>query len=82
LAGELCDGFHVHPFHTPEYVEQVVKPAIAKGAGKEGRDTKNVTLATSVFVVTGETKKRSKTNARRCVLRPLFMPRHPPTAPS
>jgi probable F420-dependent oxidoreductase len=54
LAGELCDGFHVHPFHTPEYVEQVVKPAIAKGAEKEGRDTENVTLATSVFVVTGE----------------------------
>ena len=20
LAGELCDGFHVHPFHSPEYV--------------------------------------------------------------
>jgi probable F420-dependent oxidoreductase len=54
LAGELCDGFHVHPFHTPEYVEQVVKPAIAEGAGKEDRSPEDVQLATSVFVITGE----------------------------
>ena len=57
LAGELCDGFHVHPFHTPEYVEQVVKPAIAEGAGEGGRAPEDVTLATSVFVVTGENKR-------------------------
>ena len=57
LAGELCDGFHVHPFHTPEYVEQVVRPAIAEGAGKRDRDPESVTLTTSVFVVTGENKE-------------------------
>jgi probable F420-dependent oxidoreductase len=60
LAGELCDGFHVHPFHTPEYVEQVVKPAIAEGAGKESRVPEDVTLATSVFVVTGENEKETE----------------------
>jgi probable F420-dependent oxidoreductase len=54
LAGELCDGFHVHPFHSPEYVRKIVKPAIAEGAEKEGRDPEEVELATSVFVVTGE----------------------------
>jgi probable F420-dependent oxidoreductase len=54
LAGEHGDGFHVHPFHTPEYVRQVVKPAIAGGAEKESRDPENVELVTSVFVVTGE----------------------------
>jgi probable F420-dependent oxidoreductase len=32
LAGELCDGFHVHPFHSTEYVRRIVKPAIAEGA--------------------------------------------------
>ena len=55
LAGEVCDGFHVHPFHSPEYVSRAVKPAIARGAEKEGRDPESVELATSVFVVTGET---------------------------
>src|ERR687884_390786 len=52
LAGELCDGFHVHPFHSPEYVRSTVIPAIAEGASKEGRDPEAVELATSVFVVT------------------------------
>jgi probable F420-dependent oxidoreductase len=54
LAGELCDGFHVHPFHSPEYVRRTVIPAIAEGAKKQGRAPGAVELATSVFVVTGE----------------------------
>jgi probable F420-dependent oxidoreductase len=54
LAGELCDGFHVHPFHSLEYVRSTVKPAILEGAEKVGRNPEGVELATSVFVVTGE----------------------------
>ena len=54
LAGEICDGFHVHPFHSPEYVRRTLKPAIAEGAEKEGRDPGEIELATSVFVITGE----------------------------
>jgi probable F420-dependent oxidoreductase len=54
LAGELCDGFHVHPFHSPEYVGKTVKPAIAEGAKGVGREPEEVELATSVFVITGE----------------------------
>jgi probable F420-dependent oxidoreductase len=56
LAGELCDGFHVHPFHTLEYIRQVVKPAIAEGTEKENRGPQDVKLATSVFVITGESE--------------------------
>ena len=57
LAGSLCDGFHVHPFHTPEYVRQVVRPAVEEGASGEGRDVREVELATSVFVITGESEE-------------------------
>ena len=57
LAGELCDGFHVHPFHTLEYVRQIVKPAIKEGAEKENRHPEDVKLATSIFVITGETEE-------------------------
>lgn len=57
VAGELCDGFHVHPFHTPEYIRQTVKPAIKEGAEKENRNPEDVKLATSVFVITGETRE-------------------------
>jgi probable F420-dependent oxidoreductase len=54
LAGELCEGFHVHPFHSPEYVRRTVIPAIAEGARQSNRDLDQVTLATSAFVITGE----------------------------
>ena len=57
LAGSLCDGFHVHPFHTPEYIRQVVAPAVAEGARDEGRGVREIELATSVFVVTGESEE-------------------------
>jgi probable F420-dependent oxidoreductase len=57
LAGELCDGFHIHPFHTPEYVRQIVKPAIKEGAERKNRNPEEIKLATSVFVITGETEE-------------------------
>jgi probable F420-dependent oxidoreductase len=53
LAGELCEGFHVHPFHSPEYLRRTVKPAIAEGAREANRPAGGVELATSVFVVPG-----------------------------
>ena len=53
LAGELCDGFHVHPFHSPEYVRKTVEPAISEGARRAGRDPEEVELATAVFVIAG-----------------------------
>jgi probable F420-dependent oxidoreductase len=65
LAGEICDGFHVHPFHSPEYVRQTVKPAIAEGAEGAGRDPAQVTLATSVFViVTGDAAAEQRESVR------------------
>jgi len=54
LAGELCDGFHVHPFHTPDYLREVMLPAIAEGAAKTGRSRADVTIAASVFAATNE----------------------------
>jgi probable F420-dependent oxidoreductase len=59
LAGELCDGFHVHPFHSPEYVRRTVKPAIAEGAEQANRAPDQVELATSVFVVAAETEEEA-----------------------
>lgn len=57
LAGELCDGFHVHPFHTTKYVREFVKPLVAEGAAKTGRDPSSVVLASSIFVIAGETEE-------------------------
>ncbi|WP_254838598.1 TIGR03617 family F420-dependent LLM class oxidoreductase [Natronomonas marina] len=56
LAGELCDGLHVHPFHSPEYVEEEVVPHVREGARSADRSLDDVTLATSVFAVVGDTE--------------------------
>jgi probable F420-dependent oxidoreductase len=53
LAGEVCDGLHVHPFHTAKYLRDVVIPNVAEGAAKAGRQRSDVQLNCSVFVVTG-----------------------------
>jgi alkanesulfonate monooxygenase SsuD/methylene tetrahydromethanopterin reductase-like flavin-dependent oxidoreductase (luciferase family) len=57
LAGELCDGFHVHPFHTPTYLREIMLPAIAEGAAKTGRARAEVTVAASVFAATNESER-------------------------
>ena len=51
LAGEVCQGYHAHPFHSPHYLRTVVLPAIEQGAAKAGRSRADVTIATSAFVV-------------------------------
>lgn len=53
LAGELCDGFHVHSFHTPKYLREVLLPAFGTGREAAGRSDR-LMLSCAVFVVTGE----------------------------
>ena len=53
LAGERCQGFHVHPFHTVRYLDEVVIPNVSAGAGRHGRTLADVDLIATVFVVTG-----------------------------
>jgi probable F420-dependent oxidoreductase len=53
LAGELCDGFHVHPYHSPAYLRDVVRPTVQAGAEAAGRSIDDVQFSSTVFVVTG-----------------------------
>lgn len=57
VAGELCQGFHVHPFHTPEYIRQIVLPNIKLGAEKTKRTRADVQLASSIFVATNDDER-------------------------
>jgi probable F420-dependent oxidoreductase len=52
LAGEVADGFLVHPFHSPAYLRQVLIPAIQAGRSLSGRSQDDVKLTTTAFVVT------------------------------
>lgn len=57
LAGELCQGFHVHPFHTTGYLRDVIIPNVEEGAQRTGRSRDDVNLTCAIFVVTGETER-------------------------
>ena len=52
LAGELCEGFHVHPFHSPRYLREVMLSAIEEAAKKGKRKKKDVTISVTAFVAT------------------------------
>ncbi|MBA3532749.1 MAG: TIGR03617 family F420-dependent LLM class oxidoreductase [Ardenticatenales bacterium] len=54
LAGEVADGFHIHPFHTVPYLRERILPWMEAGAKEAGRSLAEVDLSTSVFVVTGK----------------------------
>src|SRR5262249_56319369 len=57
VAGEFCDGMHVHPFNSPKYLREVVHPAVEAGLKKSGRARKDFTYATASFVIAADTEQ-------------------------
>src|ERR1700754_3428087 len=43
-AGRVADGLFGHPMFTGKYIDEVVRPALAKGAAKMERDVAEVAL--------------------------------------
>jgi probable F420-dependent oxidoreductase len=67
LAGELCDGVHLHPFHSAKYLREFALPNIEAGLAKTGRPRTALELACSVFMITGRTAEevaRAREHAR------------------
>lgn len=52
LAGELANGFHVHPLHSARYLREVLIPAIEEGATRTGRNRASVQITCPVFIAT------------------------------
>src|SRR3989441_157860 len=57
IAGEVCDGLHVHPFNSPKYLREYVQPAVNDGLHATGRKREDFVYATSTFVVVGDTEE-------------------------
>ena len=55
-AGEVADGFHVHPMHSAGYLRDVVRPALDEGARTRGLTVADMELYSPVFVITGDTE--------------------------
>ena len=52
LAGELCEGFHAHPFHSVRYMKEVMLPAIEDGAKKANRKRQDISVCINAFIAT------------------------------
>jgi len=55
LAGEVADGFMLHPMHSVPYLREFVLPHIAEGLAKAGRTRQNLQIHAPVMIVAGET---------------------------
>lgn len=51
IAGELGQGFHVHPLHTVRYLREVTLPNLASGLAQSGRNRADLELTSSIFVI-------------------------------
>ncbi|HKA53276.1 MAG TPA: TIGR03617 family F420-dependent LLM class oxidoreductase [Candidatus Binatia bacterium] len=56
LAGELCEGFYIHGFHSAKYIRETVLPNLDKGLAKGGRKREDFTLITGTFIASGATR--------------------------
>ena len=58
VAGEVADGFFVHPFTTRRYLDEVTIPALLRGRAKVGkRDLSDFVICGPSFVMAGTTEQ-------------------------
>lgn len=54
VAGELCEGFHVHPFHTAKYLRDEILPNIEIGLQKTNRTRADIQMSSAIFVASDD----------------------------
>jgi probable F420-dependent oxidoreductase len=62
-AGRVADGVLGHPLTSPDYVREVVRPAVARGAAAAGREVSAVSLTNSVILQLNEDSARARLEA-------------------
>lgn len=60
LAGELADGFMMHPFNNRAYYEKVTAPSLERGLAKSGRTRSDLQVIAPVFIITGDEAGQAK----------------------
>jgi probable F420-dependent oxidoreductase len=53
VAGAVADGFLVHPFHTPAFLDTVTKPALACGLASSNRTRSDLSVSVQLLVASG-----------------------------
>jgi probable F420-dependent oxidoreductase len=55
MAGEVCDGIHIHPFNSAAYITDVQRPHVEEGATRAGRSLSDITFEIPVMTPVGDT---------------------------
>jgi probable F420-dependent oxidoreductase len=55
VAGEVADGFIVHPFHTPDSLRALTLPALERGLAASGRSRADLEVVLVTMIVTWTT---------------------------
>jgi probable F420-dependent oxidoreductase len=58
VAGEVGDGFFVHPFHSPEFLRTETLPALERGLAKAGRLPGDFQISCQTIVAIGRTPEQ------------------------
>jgi probable F420-dependent oxidoreductase len=61
VAGEVGDGFIVHPFCTAAYLQTTTMPALERGLARAGRARTDFEITFPVMIITGETAEELET---------------------
>ena len=54
VAGEVADGFMIHPFSTAKFMRETTLPALERGATRAGRTLADIEIAFPVMIVAAE----------------------------
>ncbi len=65
VAGELCDGVHVHPMHSQHYIQNRLLPEVKNGADKAGRQLSEIDLIIPVFAIAGDSAEERAAMTQR-----------------
>jgi probable F420-dependent oxidoreductase len=60
LAGELCQGIHIHPLHTARYIKEYALLHLETGLQKSGRQRTEIEVSTTVFVAPTDDPGKAK----------------------
>jgi probable F420-dependent oxidoreductase len=64
-AGRAADGVVAHPMATSRYIDEVMRPAIAEGAEREGRAAKDVEVADWLIAAVSDDRDQAREDAKR-----------------
>lgn len=66
-AGMCADGVLGHPMTSPEWIRQVLRPAVDRGAEKAGRDPSAVNVTTGVILAVSDDREEARREAAQQV---------------